>query len=114
MPIRIQRKRTKGWRMPEETVNVARPGFWGNLFTVDEWGRELAVKLHRNAMTGFWNPRDLPAEWPDSKFALGAELFKESRHQLECLYQLRGHDVACWCKEEELCHGDTYLELANA
>jgi hypothetical protein len=25
-PVRIQLRRTKGWRMPENTVSVARPG----------------------------------------------------------------------------------------
>ena len=29
-PIRIQLSRRKGWRMPPLTVNVARPGRWGN------------------------------------------------------------------------------------
>lgn len=29
---RIQRKRTKGWRMPEGAVSVCRPGIWGNPF----------------------------------------------------------------------------------
>ena len=29
-PIRIQRKRTKGWRMPENTVYVGRGSVWGN------------------------------------------------------------------------------------
>ena len=28
MPIRIQRKRTKGWRMPEGAVYVGRPSTW--------------------------------------------------------------------------------------
>jgi hypothetical protein len=31
-PIRIQRKRTKGWRMPPNTVYVGRPTRWGNPF----------------------------------------------------------------------------------
>lgn len=31
-PVRIQRKRTKGWRMPPNTVSVTRPGKWGNPF----------------------------------------------------------------------------------
>jgi hypothetical protein len=30
---RIQRKRTKGWRMPEGAVYVGRPSRWGNPFT---------------------------------------------------------------------------------
>ena len=31
-PQRIQRKRTKGWRMPEGAVYVGRPTKWGNPF----------------------------------------------------------------------------------
>ena len=31
-PVRIQRKRTKGWTMPENTVYVGRPTKWGNPF----------------------------------------------------------------------------------
>src|SRR5690242_6951114 len=31
-PVRIQLKRTKGWRMPPNTVKVTRPGKWGNPF----------------------------------------------------------------------------------
>ena len=33
MPVRIQRKRSKGWRMPAGAVYVGRPGKWGNPFT---------------------------------------------------------------------------------
>lgn len=33
-PIRIQRSRAKGWRMPEGTIYVGRPGPWGNPFPV--------------------------------------------------------------------------------
>ena len=34
-PQRIQRKRTKGWRMPKDAVYVGRPGRWGNPFIAD-------------------------------------------------------------------------------
>ena len=34
MPERIQRRRTKGWRMPEGAVFVGRPTKWGNPFVV--------------------------------------------------------------------------------
>ena len=33
LPIRIQRRRAKGWRMPEGAVYVGRPTKWGNPFT---------------------------------------------------------------------------------
>lgn len=32
MPKRIQRKRTKGWKMQPNTVYVGRPSKWGNPF----------------------------------------------------------------------------------
>ena len=37
-PVRIQRSRAKGWRMPEGAVYVGRPSRWGNPFPIDgEW-----------------------------------------------------------------------------
>jgi len=29
-PTRVQRKRTKGWKMPANTIYVGRPTQWGN------------------------------------------------------------------------------------
>ena len=44
MPKRIQRKRTAGWRMPENTVYVGRPTRWGNPYPVTpEKDRDLGV-----------------------------------------------------------------------
>ena len=34
IPKRIQRKRTAGWKMPENTIYVGRPSKWGNPFEV--------------------------------------------------------------------------------
>jgi hypothetical protein len=33
-PVRIQRKRTKGWKMPPNTVYVGRGSQWGNPFKI--------------------------------------------------------------------------------
>ena len=38
----------------------------------------------------------------------GASLF--TRH----LHELRGKNLACWCKLDEPCHADVLLKLANA
>ncbi len=48
-PKRIQRKRVRGWRMPENTVCVTRPGKFGNPFHVgvDCVDAEPAVRLFR-------------------------------------------------------------------
>lgn len=108
-PKRIQRKRTKGWRMPPNTVSVCRPGKWGNPFTigginwipVDDSGvwskephepltREQAVKCFEHAM----------------RFSLG--------YDPDYLAELAGKNLACWCKPGDACHADVLLELANA
>lgn len=46
-PMRIQHKRTKGWKMPPNTVDCTRPGPWGKLRRWHFWrvesldGKEL-------------------------------------------------------------------------
>jgi hypothetical protein len=101
--VRIQRKRTKGWRMPEGAVYVGRPTRWGNEITPtmpDVWGRPLgverAVDLYRIATLRWideYDDRDAVEAW---------------------LAPLRGRDLACWCPLDQPCHADVLLELANA
>lgn len=42
MPERIQRRRTHGWKMPENTISVCRPSKWGNPFRFRDESRGLA------------------------------------------------------------------------
>lgn len=91
VPQRIQRKRTKGWRMPEGAVYVGRPTKWGNPFiseTKDE--RQTVVEMYE--------------DWINSLIERG--FF----HNLD---ELRGKDLACWCAIGELCHADILLKKAN-
>lgn len=98
-PKRIQRKRTKGWRMPEGTVYVGRPSKWGNDYhagsaymSFTEDGRIVGVVIQ------------------DAAHAV--EAFRE-----DCIFddiaELRGKDLACWCKLSDPCHADVLLEWAN-
>lgn len=41
-PKRIQLRRTRGWRMPEGALKVARPSRWGNPYRV---GDEITVSV---------------------------------------------------------------------
>lgn len=85
---RIQRKRTRGWKMPPNTVYVGRPTKWGNPYKV---GR-------------------------DGTAALVAEKYEwwlTFTGRINEVEELRGKDLACWCKEGELCHADVLLRLAN-
>jgi hypothetical protein len=94
-PQQIQLRRTTGWRMPPNTVNVARPSRWGNPHRVgwcDRCGAEHTL----------------------------GEAIAEYRAEIEdcvpvlALEWLRGKNLACWCKPGHPCHADVLLEIANA
>ena len=105
MPNRVQLSRGRGWRMPPDTVKVSRPGRYGNPFPVGAEGpqgmiapdQESAVGLFRQMMfdgklraaTGYPSDEDIRAD-------------------------LRGKNLACWCKIGTPCHVDVLIEIANA
>ena len=114
-PKRIQRKRTKGWRMPEGAVYVGRPTLWGNPFKV-------GIRVPVDTLNGekFWDASAAdvaamfrgwlanPAIYPG---AVGAR-----RDRLRAALDrgdLRGKDLACWCPLDQPCHADVLLEIAN-
>lgn len=106
MPDRIQLSRAKGWRMPPNTVNVARgPGRkWGNPYTVAA-AREAGYvgtddELRAMCVAEF---RAMLADPPAAE-ALGYPAD---------LSPLRGKHLACWCPPGSPCHGDVLLEVAN-
>lgn len=108
-PKRIQRKRTKGWKMPENAVYVGRPTIWGNPFTANdkEWDGEvidnktlvLLYEIYLAETFGFKKNH--------------RRTKNERKLLIEFLGPLRGKDLACWCKEGEPCHADVLLRLVN-
>ncbi len=103
-PVRVQLKRTKGWRMPENTVKVDRTTKWGNPFAIGsqhtvEGDDELAaINTAEEAVIYF-------REWVESGPWYGCEFDPA---------ELRGKNLACWCALDQPCHADVLLELANA
>ena len=104
-PQRIQRKRTKGWRMPEGAVYVGRPSRWGNPFVV-----------------GTYVTPDIARYYPEPVYvrdaARAVQLYRRwitgSAQRGEGLVpELGGRDLACWCPLDQPCHADVLLELAN-
>lgn len=91
MPQRIQRKRTKGWRLPANTKCVSRPGPWGNPFRVliESVNAEAAVAEYEKYVARDPHLRSLIRR------------------------DLRGFNLACFCKEGEPCHADVLLRIAN-
>lgn len=103
-PVRIQIHRTKGWRMPENTLKVDRTTKWGNPFIVGKSGGVYSAKV-----------MDRRHAW---------QLYLGVAPQIEELVtaaraELRGKNLACWCPlpepyEHDCCHAAVLLEIANA
>lgn len=103
--IRLSRKR--GFKLPPNTVNVARPSRWGNPFVVGVHGtREECVRLFRLLCGGYWCISAGP-ECADAQKRFMAFAKKN-------IWRLRGKDLACWCRlDGKPCHADVLMEAAN-
>jgi hypothetical protein len=95
-PHRVVPRRTKNWKMPDNTVYVGRPTVWGNPFVVgseliggEKLSAEKSIALYRQYAREAFNLRDLRA----------------------CL---RGKNLACWCRLGQSCHAEVLLEMANS
>lgn len=133
MPVRIQRRRIKGWRLPPNTICVSRPSKFGNLFVIGEevppntfWkngsyfvveNAEMAVDLFRH-----WQAGTAPngyTTWRPGPLIINSHL-----------HELRGKNLSCWCRlcdkhaagkpfgeacpDCAPCHADPLGERANA
>lgn len=77
-PMRIQRRRTKGFKLPTNTIYVGRPSRWGNPYIVRDASREAAVRACFDY--------EVKLEWMD-------------QDEFEKLFRpLVGKNLACWCK----------------
>lgn len=112
--VRIQLRRTRGWRMPANTVSVARPGKWGNPFRISDAiasgyaapGAEQAFVVE--CFRDWIGPSQSGRDWWQ-----GEESDRRRRVFIEDIDQLRGRNLACWCRLDQPCHADVLLELAN-
>ena len=113
-PIRIQRRRAKGWRMPEGAVYVGRGSRWGNPYRVklSIYGRWLVVApvVEGSVVIDRFGDHNDAA-------SLALDLFRERANRggfaEKAKTQLRGRDLACWCSPGAPCHADVLLDLAN-
>src|ERR1051325_7962779 len=101
-PKRIQRKRTKGWRMPTGAVYVGRGTQWGNPIRIGAAnGDDYMIASREDAVAKY---RYEIVQMNGGFVGFNAQWVK--RH-------LRGKDLACWCPLDQPCHADVLLELAN-
>jgi hypothetical protein len=105
-PQRIQRKRSRGWKMPPDTIYVGRPTKYGNDWTPKKYwdagytgSFEVAIGHCVDAYRAWIEGRP---HWAHGEL-----------RPVPDLSVLRGKDLACWCPPGQRCHGDVLLELAN-
>lgn len=107
--IRIQRRRAKGWKMPENTLCVDRSTKWGNPFEMDKGRtRKQCADLHRALLGGLIcvSVRPIGPTATEQKEYL--------KMAVRDIGELRGKNLACWCPLDQACHADVLLEIANA
>lgn len=100
MPKRIQRRHTKGWRMPAGARYVGRGTKWGNPYRVGKVHDLLTGRLATPAQVVGLYRHYLINEGPPALVAMVRA-------------ELAGRDLACWCALDVPCHVDVLLEVAN-
>lgn len=111
---RLQRKRTKGWKMLPNSRCVTRPSRWGNHYEL--WYKEdRGWYVIGNTMRYYPRPK---TRWTKEHATQKAvELYREyaterARLEPEWLDPLRGLDnLYCSCPEGAPCHADVLIEL---
>lgn len=123
-PVRIQRKRTKGWKMPPNTIYVGRPTIYGNPFKevgdmiygdashrrkilspwiyIDAGPTGDVVELYKDWITGIGDQAILSRVRP-CPFTI-EDIKKE----------LGGKNLACFCCLECKCHASVLLKISNS
>ncbi len=104
---RIQLRRTKGWRMPPDTLKADRTTMWGNPFAHQD--PAIAVRMFRAWLIGSMRTATIF----DCTVVLPGDLASRRARMRAELPMLRGYSLACWCRPGAPCHADVLLELAN-
>lgn len=104
--------------MPPNTVYVGRPGKFGNPFIVGDY-----VQIGKGRGWGGFAWLKTVSEFASPAFTLvrdnahAVELYRRYRDVYPLTEseqtELRGKDLACWCKPGEPCHADVLIELTK-
>lgn len=111
-PLRLQRKRTKGFKLPPGTICVTRPGPWGNPFRMqsaieagyantEAEARALCVECFED-----WLLKGDLSEW---WFGASRDSWLWMRENLSTLASQK---VACFCPLNRPCHADVLAKWA--
>lgn len=115
IPHRVQRKRTRGFKLPSNTVSVTRGTKFGNPFKVGE-----SLKMVQDQIISYSDLTEAEI-WDDViTQEIAVRLFKTYLHWTytgRIIYEeakdLKGKNLACYCSLDKPCHADILLEIAN-
>jgi len=102
---RIQLSRRRGWRMPPNTVKVDRSTKWGNPFRIGQLALHPMTRRAVDVST---------AEVAVNLFEIHLQTNDGAQFAEAAQRELRGKNLACWCKDGHSCHGDVLLRIANS
>lgn len=122
-PVRIQLRRTKGWKMPPDTVKVDRSTGFGNPFPIAKAKSTSQGVTTDSWMIGTWSgPAIWFAETKERAAEMSVTAFRawavSDAYRQAARRALAGKNLACWCKlpkpgEPDICHAAVLLEIAN-
>lgn len=116
-PKRIQLSRKKGFSLQltsytingREAVNCARPSKWGNPHRVNQLSDNPQLDM-MDAQHGVCFTNEAAVNRFKRHVKVGLPPF--TRKQIRA--ELRGKNLACWCKPGQPCHCDILLKIANS
>jgi hypothetical protein len=114
-PRRIQLRRTKGWRMPEDGVKVDRTTEFGNPFAIfGPFKYDGRVEWDVVSFVEIWRyPTKIEAQQAAVlKHAAWLQLPAQELLRDRIRLRFKRARPACWCRLEDPCHGDTIAAVA--
>lgn len=121
-PVRLQRQRHKGFNLQAlsmETnglpaVSVCRPSIFGNPFTMKDAVEVGYVRDPKEKLATLFLV-DCFADWisGSDKWWTGPVSEQRRKAVISRLGELRGKNLACFCRLDQPCHADVLLEIAN-
>ncbi len=95
--------------MPPNTVRVARPGRWGNEFRIGD----IVQRFSAERICETIKVVDAATAVALYRERMELALAQHPKIMRAAFAELRGKNLACWCKPGQPCHADVLLRLAN-
>jgi len=102
-PTRVQMSRRKGFRLPENTVVVARPTKWGNPHSWKGYEVDVPWDVDKDRFRRQLAVEDFVRDLKHGELRFTVDDVRR---------ELRGKNLACWCTDDE-CHATVLLRIAN-